>query len=814
MILESFVQDLRIGSRLLARRPAFSLVAAFSLALGIGLVATQFSLIDGILLRGLPVRDAERLMHIARVDPQQRDPSFWLPVPYRDYLAIQERQTAFESLVGINTLALNLSAPGRMPSYRPGALASAKVPELLGVQPIIGRWFSADEDRPGQPLLIVLSHALWQEEFAGDGGVLGRALSVNGESGTIIGVMPPRFVFPVQEQLWTNLRAAPGGDPRLRLVDRVQLFGKLKAGTTLEQARAQLDTIGATLAQTWPDTNHGYERMNVQKFAFAFISSPTRSILYLMMAMTVFILVLACVNVANMLLGRASQRTRELAVRNAVGASRGRLVLQLLVESLLLAALGVLGGLIVADFGVSLLQRNLVEKMTVPGWFDFRVDGRVIAVAVVAMVASALLAGIVPAWKASRVDVAVALKDDSRAAASMGLGRVSRWLVLAQIAFSTALLIAASVLALTVYRTQQANLRYGPDRLLTGRIELHEGTQPTPEARARFYRLLVEKLQSEPGVECVAVTSRNLVGSGVRTQVAAEGLVFAHDNDRPTVWLDVVSTDYFRLLGVTPKSGRLFDNREQNIGSTSAVVNDSFARKFWPNKDPIGQRFRSNETYERWVTVIGVVPDLQMQGIFGPPGRDEAGFYLVEDQMGWGWLDLFVRTKADPMQLVDPVRKTIARIDPNQPIHSVGTLTTQTAAAIRGFSIVGVMAAIFAGISLFLGALGVYGVTSQSVSRRTREFGVRMALGSTVNQVLALVLRQGGIQIAAGISIGMIAGFFLTRPFESIFGEQMANNPGVYLFVAVVISLVGLAALWIPARRAAAIDPMIALRAE
>ncbi len=813
MLIESSLQDLLVGFRMLARRPGFTLMAASSLALGIGLVATQFSLIDGVLLRGLPISGAERLMHVSRADPQQTASRSWQAVPYRDYLVLRERQTVFESLAGMNEISLNLSGRGRIPSNHLGAFCSANLLDVLGVQPMLGRWFTPEEDQPGRPLLIVLSHAVWQDEFGANPGVLGQALNVNGEPGTVIGIMPPHFAFPVAQQIWTNLRAAPG-DPRLRLVDRVEMVGKLKPGVTRTEARVELDTLAAGLAKMWPETNQGFDRMSVQKFALAYAGGGTQPLLYLMLAMTLFVLALACVNVASMLLGRASQRTRELAVRAAVGASRGRLIRQLLTEALLIAGIGAVGGLVLTGEGVDLLQYHLVEKMTVPTWFDFRVDQRVVAIAVLATFAAGFLAGIIPAWQASRIDLNTALKDDSRTAAGVGGSRLTRWLVGAQIAFSTMLLVAAGVLALTIYETRQANLRYEPDRLLTGRIEVQEGTQPTAEARAQFYRALLQRLQAEPGVESVAVTSRNFIGSGVATQVAPEGVVFAHDNERPTVWLDVVSTDYFRLISVKPVAGRLFDTREQSRESPSAVVNESFARKFWPKANPLGRRFRSNQTNEGWATVIGVVPDLQMQGLFAAPGRDEAGFYLVEDQMGWGWLDLFVRTKSDPLQLVTPVRKAIASIDPNQPIHSVGTLTSQTALALRGFSIVGIMAAVFAGITVFLGALGVYGVTSQAVSRRTREFGTRMALGASLGQVLRLVLLQGSRQIAAGIGVGLVAGFFLTRPLETLFGSQMANNPGIYLVVSVLMGFVGLVALWIPARRAERIDPMVALRSE
>lgn len=806
--------DLRFALRQLIRRPGFTLTAVASFALGIGLVATQFSLIDAVLLRGMPLPAAGSLYHIAWQAPKSSDPDRWEVLAYRDYLLLRERQTSFESIAATQWLGMNLSAPQRVPSRHTGILASASLPGVVRTQPMLGRWFSPEEDRPGQPLFIVLSHVLWQEQFAGSPGVLGSKVNINGEPGTIIGIMPPKFQFPAAAELWINLRATPN-DPRQRLIDRVELFGRLKPSVTPEQARAELDTLAASCVQLWPETNAGYDRANLQTVANAYSGGGARPLLFLMLAMTVFILVLACVNVATMLLGRAARRTREFAVRAAVGAGRTHLLLQVLLESFLLAGLGCLAGLFVARFGVDFLQDYLVHQRAVPDWMDFRLDQRVLAVAIVATLLAGVLAGIVPAWQSSRIDVNTALKDDARAATGIGVGPLARWLVSAQIAFSTALLVAAGVLSLTVYLTRQANLRYEPDKLLTGRIELQDGTQPTPADRARFYRRLLERLQSEPGVESVAVTSRNFIGSGVPTQIEPEGVTYAHANERPTAWLEVVSNDYFRLISVRPSAGRLFDNREQSLTNTgSAIVNESFARRFWPGQDALGRRFRTNQTEENWATVVGVVPDLQMQGLFEEPGRNEAGFYLAQDQMGWGWLDLFIRTKADPLQLLDPVRRAIAAIDPNQPIHSVGTLTSQTAQAMRGFNILGILAAVFALITLFLGAVGVYGVTSQAVSRRMREFGIRMALGSTVSQLLRLVLRQGGRQIALGLTVGLAGGFLLSRPLEQVFGSSMANNPLIYVGVILTIFAVGLTALWLPARRASRVDPMIALRAE
>lgn len=807
------MSDLRFAFRQLLRQPGFTLLAACSLALGIGLVATQFSLIDGILLRGLPVPDAQSIVHVARLNPQGDQGVPWEPIPYRDYLLIREQQTVLKDVAAVNQVGFNLSSRERTPSHHSGAKVSANLLDVLGVAPQLGRWFAPAEDAPGQPLFIVLAHGLWQEEFGGDPAVLGRALVVNGEAGTIIGVMPPRFSFPIQQRLWTNLRATPN-DPREHRTDRVELVGRLKSGVAPAQAAAGFNTLASRLAELHPDTNRGYERMNVEKFSYAYEGGGTVPILYLMLAMTAFILALACVNVANMLLGRATRRVRELAVRTAIGASRWRLTRQLLLESLVLAAVGAGGGLLIARIGVDQLQYQLVEQMNVPGWFQFQLDYRVIAVVVGLTAIAGVLAGIVPAWQAARVDVNTTLKDESRGASSLSLGRFSRWLVTAQIGFSTMLLIAACLLAWTVHLTRQTNVRYEPERLLSGRIELQDTTQPTPAERARFYHNLVKRLRAEPGVETVAVTSRDLIGPGVQTRVAPEGMVFAHENDQPQVWLEVVSPDYFRLLDVGPVAGRFFDSRDLLDSPRSAVVNATFARQFWPDRDPLGQRFRSSQTQDEWVTVVGVVPDLQMQGVFSAPSMNAAGFYLTQDQMGWGWLFLFVRTQGDPLPLAASVRAAVAELDPDQPVHSIGTLATQTARQIRGFTIVGVMAGLFALITLFLGAVGVYGVTAFAVGRRTREFGVRMALGATMGGVLRLVLGQGARQIAYGMGGGLIAAFLITRPMRGVLGEELVNSPLIYGLVIAVIALVGLFALWVPARRATRVDPMTALRAE
>ncbi|MBI1176567.1 FtsX-like permease family protein [bacterium] len=807
------MSDFKLAFRQALRMPVFTLTAAFTLALGIGLVCTQYSLIDGILLRGLPLDGSERLMHVSRLNPQTLDPDRWETTPYRDYLIFRDEQKSLESLAAFEGRAFNLSGDGRVPSHLEGAYVTANLADTLSAQPLLGRWFTEGEDQAGQAQFAVLSYAAWQREFGGRPDALGSVIRLNGETATIVGVMPQKFAFPAREEIWVNLRAKPL-DPSDKLPDSVEMIGKLKSGTTQSAALADFNLIAKRLEEEFPKSNQGYEHMKVEKFAIAYAGGGTRPLLYLMLAMTGAILALACVNVANMLLGRASRRTRELAVRVAVGAPRRRLVRQLLAEGLVLAFIGAIGGIGLTIFGVHELHVQIIERMDVPGWFAFRVDGPVLGFALLATVAAGLLAGILPAFKAASVDVNIALKDESRGASSFHMGRLSRWLVTAQIGFSSALLVSACVLAGTVYEQRKANLQFDPDHLLVGRIELYDVTHPTAEDRAQFYDKLINRVRAEPGVEAVAVSSRNQIGSGVASHFTPEGATYNHDNEKPIAILDVVSRDYFQLMDVGPISGRLFTSADQLGSPLAAVINQPFAKKYWPGVDPIGRRFQSDQTDNKWVTVVGVVPDLQMQGIGGAPNDDPSGFYLVENQMGWGWLNLFVRTKGDPLKLVDPVRRAVASVDPDQPIHTINTLEYQTRRQLHGLTVVGGMAVIFAVVAMVLGAVGVYGVTAFSVSRRTREFGVRLALGASVTSLLGLIFRSGIRQIAVGLTAGLLVAYAITRPLVSFMGPNMLNNPWIYLSVSVVLATVAMVAMWIPAQRATRVDPMEALRNE
>lgn len=807
-------RQIKHSLRQLWSRPGQSILAIAALGIGIGLVVTQFSLIDGILLRGLPFKDSSRLYHIAR---QNHDGgNLWNMMPVRDFLEFRSQQRFFDDLAAFTSGNMNLSGNGLTPRRYLGVRVTQNTFGMLGVKPAVGRDFRSGEDQPGAPALAILSHAAWQRDFGGAADIVGRTIKLNGETTTVIGVMPQGFVFPNNlEDVWTNLREAPA-DPQSGFITAVEAMGHLKNGVSISQARAGMAVIARRLAEQWPETNQGLTRMEIDRFPFAYAGTGTRPMLVIMLAMTFFVLLLACANVANLLLARAVRRQRELAIRAALGASRLRLAGQLLHESVTLAGLGAAFGLVISLGGVRLLNLFITQRMSVPFWFDFRINAPVLGFAVLVTGVAGIISGLLPAVRSTRLDLNESLKDDSRGSSSMKLGHFSRWLVSGQVALSCALLVGASLLAREVIALRTIKLTFDPGKLLIGRIELHDQEAPTIADRARFYHVLVNRVSEMPGVTAVSVSSRDLVNPGVSIKFQIEGQAYARQNEMPSTFLEVVSPGYFDSVGLATIKGRLFNNDDTLDHPAVAVINQSFADKYWPDENPLGKRIRRNEDNAPWTTVVGVVPDLYMEGIggLGGAGSSSAGYYLCQEQMGWGWLNLFVRTQGDPTKSIEPLRRVIAEIDPNQPIHSIGTLSETAIRSLQGLQVVGFMAGIFGVVAALLASLGVYGVTSFAVNQRTREFGIRVALGAQLWRILQLVLRQGFTQLAIGLVAGVGLALVLVRPLEPFLTQVSATNPSTYIAVAALLLISSGLAIWFPARRAAKVDPMQALRDE
>lgn len=804
------MHDLRIAFRQLLRRKGFFAAAVLTLALGIGLVATQYSLIDGVLLRPLPFADGDRIWHVARAGALGGDG--WSAIDVQEFLVQREGQAAFEKLAAFRSETFNL-VTGKGPPLRLwGSSVTPEFFDLLRVRPALGRTFVQGEDAPGAPPRAVLGHATWRDAFGADPTVVGRSVRLNGRPTEIVGVMPEGFVFPGTDSVWANLRLTPPGAP-LDPLSGVQVLGLLRPGVAASAAAAELE-LGAQrfrAARGLPADD--VEPMRVERLQRAYNGGGTSVLLATMLAMTVFVLLLACINVANLLFVRAADRARELAVRSALGAARGRLVRQLLAEGVVVAGCGALAGIALAAAGVALMQSQIAARIDLAGWMRFDLNPRVLAVAIGAAAASGLLAALLPAWRAARIDPAQALRADGRGNIG-GLGAVRRWLVAGQLAFACAALIVATLLAASAARSGRPVLAYDPDSLLIGRLELQGPAYADAAARARFYEQLVARVAATPGVASAAASSRDLASPAVQTPVQVEGVAYARAQDMDDAWVEVVTRDYFAVVDRGAIAGRLFDARDRIDGEPVALVNPRFVARFLAGRDPIGARIRRGTPDSAWATVVGVVPDLDMEGVGN--GGDGAGFYLLQEQAGWGWLDLLVRSArpGGAVELAAVVREAVAALDPEQPVHTIRTLRERTDRQLAGLTVIAGMALVFAAAALLLSAIGVFGVVAYGARLRTREFGLRLALGADGRGIVALQLRQNAHIALAGIVAGVAGGFALGRPLAPVLPDAPTGDPLPYLAVAGLLAAVALLASWLPARRAARIDPLDALRAE
>jgi len=804
------MNEFRIAVRNLQRQPGFLLTTVLSLALGIGLVATQYSLIDGVLLRPLPFPDGERIWHVARaLNNLDRG---WRPVMLDEFVAQREQQVSFDKLAAFRAGSYNLVSGSGAPQRMWGSAVDQAFFDLLGVRPLLGRSFLRGEDSAGQPLRAVIGFALWRDGFGSDPAVLGRSVQLNGESAEIIGVMPEGFVFPSTESVWVNLRlpapgAAVGPD------NSVEGLGLLKSGVAVDAAGTELELAAQRFRAAQGLPVDDVPRLRVQRMQRAYNGGATQTLFGAMLAMTVFVLLLACINVANLLFVRGADRARELAVRAALGAGRGRIVRQLLVESLVIAALGALAGIALAAVGVSLLQSQVSARVDVAGWMYFDLNPRVLAVAIGASALAGVLAGGLPALRAARIDLAQVLRADGRGSVGGGPGRTRGWLAAGQLAFACTALVIATLLATSVARTGKLTLAYDPESLLIGRIELQGPAYADAASRGRFYAQLVERVAATPGVAAAAASSRDLVQPGVLSSLRIAGETYPRAQDMPEAQLEVVTRDYFAVVGQRAIAGRMFDTRDRVDSAPVALVNQSFAARHFDGRDPHGMRIQRGTPDAPWATVIGVVPDLNMQGVGN--GGSGAGWYLLHDQVGWGWMELLVRaTDGHAAALGDAVRTAVAAVDSEQPVHTIRTLSERADRGLAGLSIMSGMASVFGAAALLLAAIGVFGVVAYGARMRGREFGLRIALGASRRGVIGLLLRQNAAVALAGIATGIGGGFVLSRPLAPLLPAVSADDPWIYCAVAAVLVATTALACWLPARRAASVDPLSALRGD
>jgi putative ABC transport system permease protein len=802
--------DIRYGLRSLMKRPAATAIALLTLALGIGVNTAIFSAVDSILLRPLPLKDPERLVSVWEHTPalgiQQNQAA---PANFFD---LRNQNKTFEALGAYGPLDINLTGAGE-PERLDGQLVSANVFTILGVAPTLGRTFLPTEDQVGQEHVVVLSEALWQRRFNRDPSIINRNITLNGESFTVVGVMPRGFFFPVREtEMWVPWAMEPEqasgrGDHYLGIVAR------LKAGVSIERANADLAAIGQRLATEYPRTNDGLGFI-AHSLHRDYVGDLRLPMLILFGAVGL-VLLIACANVANLLLAQATTRRKEIAIRIALGARRWTIVRQLLVESLLLACGGGLLGVFGAVWGVQALTKLLPESLS--KLQGVAIDTRVLLFTLGVSVLTAIVFGGLPALLASRTTPGTTLSDVARDVTGRTSGRhVRRVLVVSEVALAVVLLVSAGLLIRSFQLLRQVEPGFNPENALTMRMVLPFPKYAKQETRRAFYDEVLRQVKEVPGVEAAGmITFLPLSFSGMNFSFSVDGRPSPSDMNLPFALFRVVSPDYFRAMGIPLQRGRYFEAHDSPESTPVVLINRRMAEQYWPGEDAIGKRVKVGpaDSPNAWLMVVGIVGNVRQTGLY----EQKLEFYVPYMQERRSFMaprDLVVRTKADPAVIAAAVRKAVWAVDKDQPVSNVRTMNQVFAAAISQERFQALMLGLFAALALVLACVGLYGVISYSVVQRTHEIGVRMALGAQPVDVLRLVIRQGMLLTFAGLIVGIVAGTFVTRVLTDMLFGVTPRDPLTFVGVPVLLLVVAFLACYVPARRATRIDPLIALRYE
>jgi predicted permease len=809
VFVESLWQDLRFGIRMLVKHPGVASIAVTALALGLGLTTTMFSIIEGAILKGLPFPEAERLVVVERTNLTQGQNRSNVPVS--DYTDWKERQHSFEDLAAYYNGTVNLSGKDGGPERISGAFITPNLFNVIRQQPIMGRALTQEENDPNGPQAVVLGYGVWKRRYAGDPNILGKTIRVNGRDMSIVGVMPANFMFPFREEVWIPLRMDP-----LKLGRNngnwLTVLGRLNRGVSQDQALLEYAGIARQLAAQYPESNKDIG-VRMESLVDQAIGPEPRALLYTMLGAVFGVLLIACSNVANLLLARAAARSREVAIRTALGAGRWRVVSQLLMETLVLAGVGGVLGLGIAQLGTMWFSRAIIQGNP-PYWINIHVDGVVLAFVASVTLLSAIIAGIVPALQVSAGNVSEALKDEARGSSSLRMGKFSRTLVIAEIALSCGLLIGAGLMTKSVITLKTFDYGFATDNVFTARIGLFETNYPDSLKRQQFWTVLLDRFRAEPGVRAASYTTRlPALGSG-QNNIAIEGKAYAADRDYPSARNDVITPDFFKTFNVPILHGRDFQLADAGGSIPVAVVNQSFARRFTPpGGSVIGLRFRPGDSRSKqpWITVVGLVPDMHMAGT---DSTTLQGYYTPLAQSDQRFVSVAARVDGDPLAFGSVLRRTLAGIDPDQPIYFVRTETGAIEQNTWFYGVFGTLFMVFGAVALVLASVGLYGVMAFAVSRRTQEVGVRMALGAGRGDVLQMFLRQGAIQLVIGVSIGLVLAFFLAKGLRIMLFHVNTFDPVMFVAISAMLIVVGLIACFIPARRATRVDPLVALRYE
>ena len=808
-LLADFLQDLRYASRMLLKNPGFTAVAVIALALGIGANTAIFSVVNTVLLRPLPYTDPEQLVMVwedaSRHGYPRDTPAAANFVDWRD------QNSVFSGMAAIADMNFNLTGVGD-PERLKGRRVSANLFPLLGVDPQFGRVFTAAEDQPGAQRVVLLSHRLWLRRFGGDQSIVSKSLTLNGENYTVVGVMPARFQFPENDdELWVPI-ALTAEEAANRNRHYLQVVARLKPGVTLEQAQSEMTTIGARLQQQYPQSNAdlGVAVTSLHEH----LVGDIKPALLILLGAVGLVLLIACANVANLLLARAAIRQKEIALRVALGARRWRLLRQFLTESVLLATLGGILGLAIAYAGLLLLGSFIPENIAQAR--EISLDLKVLGFTLGVSLLTGFVFGLAPAIQALRMNQSETLKEGGRDSVTGRSGkRLRGLLVTAEVAVSLVLLIAAGLLINSFLRLRNIDPGFKVDRLLTMKIKLPEPKYEEFERRTAFYTDLIQRVQSLAGVRSAAVTTNlPLYRQGNSTSIRIEGRPDPPPGQELIVVTRIVSPAYFDTMSIPLLAGRQFTDQDTDTTPNAVVISETMARRYWPGEEAIGKRivFGRARSEADWIQVIGIVKDVRQFELNAEPRPQlymsyrQAGFFAPED--------LVVKTDVEPASMAAAVRKAVWEIDKDQPVSNIKTMEEILGASIARQRFSMLLLGVFAGVALLLAAVGIYGVMSYSVAQRTHEIGIRMALGAQTGAVLKLAVGYGLKLVVAGVLIGLVAAFMLTRLMSTLLFGVTPTDPVTFALISLLLVGVAAVASYIPARRATKVDPLIALRYE
>jgi predicted permease len=804
--MRAFLDELLAAIRGLSRAPAFTALAVGVLGLGLGAVIFMYGVADTLMLKPAPYPDSERIYRV--VSREVHRDGFSDSIAPQDYELLRAAQTQFEAFGSIYLGTVYLTGDGQAERYD-GGFAGGTFFDVAGVAPELGRTIDGRDAVAGAAPVVVLGNRLWRERFGGDAGVIGRLIRVNGRPAEVVGVMPEGFTFPTNVSLWLADQQDAARTSRIRSVP-VEIYGRLRTGGDLDVAQQEFAAVAARVRAQ--DPQHVWdEYFELMPLAASFLGGDGAQMLWTLLVAVGFVLLIACANVSNLLLARAAYRVRETTVRSALGATRGRLAVHMLAEGLVISAVATLLGLLLASIALDAMRLTGARLMEgSPSWWSFEIDLRVVAAAIAAALLSTLTAGLPAALRATRPSLDALLRDGGRTGTGLAIGRIAWTLVVVEVALASALLGGSALMTKSVLAVTSSDVGVGTADIMTARVGLTIGTYPEEAEQVRFWEDLLRRIEAQPGIDAAAVTSSLPLHGTKESPVSIEGRNYGDAATRPQVQGVLVSPSFFATFRLAASNGRLLDGRDRADSMPVVVVNQTMARQLWPGQSPVGTRVRFElDPDSKWRTIVGVVPDV----VHGKEGVRPTAYSSLA-QTPERFMSIAVRGDGDPRALIPAVRTALSQTDPDLALYWVRTLDEAMVVQTAGYRIIGTVFAVFAGVALVLAAAGLFGVLAFHVGQRTREIGVRRALGADDGRILRLVLRASGSQVLVGVALGMALVPFIGRALGQALQQTGPYDPTIYGLVLAIMLAVAVAAMLAPTRRALRVDPAAALRYE